>query len=423
VPPGPDGRARGRANVKHDIDVLMRERGLAAALVLKGEFPNPTFRYVAGPPAAQLSAGLVVLRPGATPFLVHGGMERDAAEETGFEKADFGAFNYSKILETEDSPLRAYARLLERVLDRLGVTGPVLVGGILDVGRGYHILNRLRELAPGIELVEDTDPGLFLRARITKDSDEVAAVRAVAEVCARAYARVREIIQGGRLVGAKLKDDAGWVTIGRLRTEIRRLFFEAGLDEPHGNIVAMGRDAGVPHNKGNDADVLEEGKPIVIDLYPSEGGGGYYFDVTRTICVGRASAELKEIHAIVREAVDRTMEGIHDGAPGRVFQDKVCDLFESRGHRTIRQDERLEEGYIHGLGHGIGLEVHERPNLSGNAANKDRIEAGSLFTVEPGLYYPTRGIGVRIEDVVYLSPEGAVENLTHVPYELEVAPA
>jgi Xaa-Pro aminopeptidase len=410
--------------MKRDIDVLLRERGLAAAVVLKGEFPNPTFRYLAGPPAAHLSTGLIVLRPGAKPFLLHGGMERDAAEETGFERAEYGDFAYSKILEQEQSTVRAQARLLEKVFQKLDVaSGKVLIGGIMDVGRGYHILNRLRELVPGIALAEDADPGLFHQARLTKDDHEIAAVREVASVCEKAFERVRQVIQGGRLEGKKLKDSAGWVTIGRLRAEVRRVFFDAGLEEPHGNIIAMGRDAGVPHNSGNDADVLVEGKPIVIDLYPAQSGGGYYFDVTRTICVGRAPAELKELHSLVREAVDRTVETIHVGAPGRSYQEKVCDLFEERGHKTIRQDERLEEGYVHGLGHGIGLEVHERPNLSGNLANKDRIEAGALFTVEPGLYYPSRDVGIRIEDVIWVKPDGTVENLTDIPYELEIAPA
>lgn len=410
--------------MKRDIDALMRERGLGAAVILKGEFPNPTFRYVAGPPAAHLSTGMVVCRPGATPFLLHGGMERDAAVETGFERAEYGDFGYSKILAEEATSLLAYARLIQRVLERVGVTkGPVLMGGIMDVGRGYHVLSRLREWMPELELAEDSDPGLFLKARLTKDADEVEAVRAVGRVCERAYERIRSLIQGGKLEGKKLRDAEGWVTIGRVRAEVRRVFFEAGLEEPHGNIVAMGRDAGVPHNVGNDADVLEEGKPIVVDLYPVQSGGGYYFDVTRTVCVGRASEELRELHSLVRQAVDQTVESLHEGAPGRSYQDRVCDLFESRGHKTIRQDERLEEGYVHGLGHGIGLEIHERPNLSGNAANKDRIEAGSLFTVEPGLYYPSRGLGIRIEDVVYIKPDGTVENLTDVPYELEIAPA
>jgi len=410
--------------VKHDIDPLLRERGLAAAVILKGEFPNPTFRYVAGPPAAHLSTGLIVLRPGTKPFLLHGGMERDAAGETGFERAEYGDFSYSKIIEQEQSSLLAHAKLLQKVFERLHIaSGQVLIGGIMDVGRGYHILNRLRELVPGITLAQDADPGLFHQARLTKDADEVAAVRAVARVCARAFERIRQIIQRGRLEGKKLKDSDGWITIGRLRAEVRRVFFEAGLEEPHGNIIAMGRDAGVPHNAGNDADVLVEGKPIVVDLYPAQSGGGYYFDVTRTICVGKASAELKELHALVREAVDRTVETIHVGAAGRSYQERVCDLFEERGHKTIRQDERLEEGYVHGLGHGIGLEVHERPHLSGNVANKDRIEAGALFTVEPGLYYPSRDVGIRIEDVIWVKPDGAVENLTDIPYELEIAPA
>jgi Xaa-Pro aminopeptidase len=409
--------------MKRDIDTLLTERRLAAAVIIKGEHPNPTFRYAVGPAAQHLGTGYLVLRPGAKPHLLHGGMERDAAAQTPFERSEYGDWGYAKIREKEGSPVGASARLLQTLLQHLGVSGDVLFSGVLDVGQSYHTLERLREYLPGIRIAADTDPGLFHLARLTKDDEEVAAARAVGDVCTRAYARIEEIIRGGRLEGKRLKDAEGWVTIGRLRRETRRIFFEAGLEEPHGNIVAMGRDAGVPHNVGNDADVLEEGKPIVIDLFPVEAGGGYYHDVTRTICVGRAPAELRELHSLVREAVDKAVESLHVGASGRTYQELVCDLFEARGHRTIRQDERIEEGYVHGLGHGIGLEVHERPNLSGSAANQDRIEPGSVFTVEPGLYYPSRGLGVRIEDVVHVKQDGTIETLTHVPYELEIAPA
>lgn len=409
--------------MKRDIDALLRERGLTAALILKGETPNSTFRYLVGPPAAHLTTGILVWRPGAEPHLVHGTMERDSAAATGFERSDYGTHRFRAILEEEGNRDRAMARLLAKVLSDLGVKGSVLVQGIGEVGRYYHLLNRLQSLAPGIQIAEDEDFGLFDRARVTKDQGEVDAIRSVASVCERAYLRVREVIHGGRLEGKKLRDDQGWITIGRLRREVKRVFFDADLEEPHGNIIAMGRDAGVPHNEGNDADVLEEGRPIVIDLYPAQRGGGYYFDVTRTICVGRASAELRELYQLVHEAVDRTVESLASEAPARIYQDKVCDFFESRGHKTIRQDERLQEGYIHGLGHGIGLEVHERPNLGGPTQNVDRLSPGSLFTVEPGLYYPSRDLGVRIEDVVYARPDGGFENLTAIPYDLEVAPA
>jgi Xaa-Pro aminopeptidase len=409
--------------MKRDVDNLLRERGLSAALVIKGEIPNFTFRYLVGPPAAHLSTGILVWKAGQTPHLVHGMMERDSAAATGFERSDFGAHGFRKMMEEEGSRDAAMARLLAKVLSDMDVRGPVLVHGTADVGRYYHVLNRLRSLAPQIEIAQDEDLGLFELARATKDPEEIAAVRTVAAACGSAYERIRSVIGGGHLEGTKLKDTEGWVTVGRLRREVRRVFFEANLEEPHGNIIAMGRDAGVPHNQGDDAAVLEEGLPIVIDLYPAQSGGGYYFDVTRTLCVGRAPAELRELHATVREAVERTVDELAPEAPARMYQEKVCDFFESKGHRTIRQDERLEEGYIHGLGHGIGLEVHERPNLGGIPQNRDRLSPGTLFTIEPGLYYPSRRLGIRIEDVVYARPDGTFENLTPVPYDLEVAPA
>jgi Xaa-Pro aminopeptidase len=406
--------------MKLDIDRLMQERGLKAAVVLQGEYQSPTFRYLTGP-RGHLH-GIVVWRPGQKPWLLHHAMERDSAAATGFDLGDYGSMGWMKILEKEGSQVKATARLLQTVLDKLDVSGRVLVDGVAHVGWYYHVLNHLREMKKDFEIAEDQDPGLFELARSTKDQDEVKTVRTVAKVCEQAYARVRGIIQGAKLEGKRLRDSEGFVTIGRLRREVRRVFFEAGLVEPHGNIIAMGRDAGVPHNGGNDADVLEEGRSIVIDLYPAQENGGYYFDVTRTYCVGRAPQELKEIHALVHDAVKKTVDGLAVGTPGRVYQEGVCDLFESHGHKTIRQDERVQEGYVHGLGHGIGLEVHERPRLSA-AMNPDLILPGSLFTVEPGLYYPSRGLGVRIEDVIYAHHDGSFENLTHVPYELEIAPA
>lgn len=407
--------------MKRDIDALLTERGISAALILKSETPNPTFRYLVGDP--HITVGMLFWRPGKRPHLVHSSMERDGAESTGYELSDYGSLGWQKILETEETRARANARLIAHVLDRLQIRGRILIHGVQEIGRYYHIQRHLLSMKPDLELAEDEELGLFDRARLTKDLDEVEAIRSVGRACADAYRRVRETIQGGRLEGKRLRDTAGWVTVGRLRREIRSVFFQAGLEEPEGNIVAMGRDAGVPHNVGNDDDVLEEGAPIVIDLFPAQPFGGYYFDATRTYCVGRASDELKAIHSLVKEAVDRTMDTLAAETPARMYQEKVCDLFESRGHRTIRQDEKILEGYVHGLGHGIGLQVHERPNLGGTPKNMDRITPGSLFTVEPGLYYPSRGIGLRIEDVIYARPDGSFENITDIPYDLEIAPA
>src|SRR5262249_51522069 len=163
------------------------ERGLSAALVLKGETPSSTFRYLAGPPAAHLSTCILVWIPGRAPHLVHAIMERDSAAETGFERSDYGTHGYRQILEEEGNRDRARARLLAKVLSDVGVRGQVLVQGIGDVGRYFHVLSRLKTLVPGIEIAEDADLGLFDRARSTKDPEEIEAVRAVARTCGKAY--------------------------------------------------------------------------------------------------------------------------------------------------------------------------------------------------------------------------------------------
>lgn len=409
--------------MRSDIQTLLAERDLAAAVVLKTEHPNPVFSYMVGP-GGHITVGLLVLRRGAKPHLVHGAMERDAARATGFETSDYGQRGYRKIAVEEGGPTPTEARFLDETLRDLGVTGRIVVEGIGPLGRYHHVLRRLQERRPDLQIVEDRDPSLFVQARVTKDESEVAQVRKVGAVCARAYARVRDVIRGGRLDGGRLEDANGWVTVGRLRQEIRRVFFDAGLEEPHGNIVAQGRDAGVPHNSGNDADVLQEGASIVIDLYPAQPGGGYYFDVTRTYCVGRANDDLRAVYACVLDSLRDTIGALKVGASARSYQERLCDFFEKHGHATIRQNDRIEEGYVHGLGHGIGLEVHERPNLGGPPSNPDVLEPGSLFTIEPGLYYPSRGLGVRLEDVIYTRPDGTFENLAEqIPYELEIAPA
>jgi len=95
-------------------------------------------------------------------------------------------------------------------------------------------------------------------------------------------------------------------------------------------------------------------------------------------------------------------------------------VFERQGHATVRTDQQVTEGYVHGLGHGVGLAVHEGPRLGGPATNTALLEPGHVVSVEPGLYYPSRGLGVRIEDLVAVRADGSIENLTPAPYELEI---
>jgi Xaa-Pro aminopeptidase len=124
----------------------------------------------------------------------------------------------------------------------------------------------------------------------------------------------------------------------------------------------------------------------------------------------------------VRRAFDSAMGTLKSGELCRDYQERTCDIFEKAGHATLRSNSTTEEGYCHGLGHGVGLAVHEPPRLGGPPSNKARLEPRMVITVEPGLYYPSRGLGVRIEDLVYVRPDGSMENLTPASYDLEVMP-
>ena len=106
------------------------------------------------------------------------------------------------------------------------------------------------------------------------------------------------------------------------------------------------------------------------------------------------------------------------GVEAKSCQAIVCDFFEQRGYATLRSDPKTMEGYVHGLGHGVGLDIHEKPSFALTAANHDVVEVADVLTIEPGLYYPSRGLGVRIEDTFVVTDSG-VESLSHSSRDLQ----
>ena len=120
----------------------------------------------------------------------------------------------------------------------------------------------------------------------------------------------------------------------------------------------------------------------------------------------------------VRQVYQKVTAELEIGAPFKNYQKRTCELFEEQGHPTVIQNPLTQEGYVHGLGHGVGLQIHERPfsRLTGDDSN--RLEPGAVFTIEPGLYYPERGMGVRIEDTLLMRPDGVAEVLVEYPNDL-----
>ncbi len=180
----------------------------------------------------------------------------------------------------------------------------------------------------------------------------------------------------------------------------------------------MGRDAGIPHSTGDNQAPLRLGQTIVFDIFPCEPGGGYYYDFTRTWCIGYAPDEALKVYEDVLSVFQQIKSELTAGTACSLYQERVCKLFQQQGHATTLENPRTQEGYVHSLGHGVGLNLHENPYFRLASNGSERLEPGVVITVEPGLYYPERGIGVRLEDTVWVRPDGQVETLADYPLDL-----
>jgi Xaa-Pro aminopeptidase len=140
--------------------------------------------------------------------------------------------------------------------------------------------------------------------------------------------------------------------------------------------------------------------------------------MTRTFVAGTPPPELLEYHRLTLEALQRALSGVRSGVVGNDLHVETCELFHEHGYPTQLSKEPgevLADGFYHGLGHGVGLEVHEKPSLS--VTREEPLVAGDVITLEPGLYRQGFG-GCRLEDLVLVTDDGA-ENLTEYPYELQ----
>jgi len=406
--------------MKSDLDALMTERSLDALLV---EGPdgmgsaNPAFAYLT---QGASVVGSVIKRRGASPQLLYRSMERDEAERSGLELVNLDRWPVHEIQEQATTLLEARVELYRRILTDLGVTGRVGVFGTGRIGAYHQLLTELSEALPGVEFVGEYTDDVISRTRETKGAEEIAAMRRVGESANEVIEEVINFLTSHDVRNQTLvKRDGSALTIGDVKALIRMEQAERGLESPSGFICAIGRDAGVPHSRGNPDDPVELGKPILIDFFPRDQSG-YFHDMTRTFCLGHAPEQVQSAYRDVMDAFNAVVAALTLGESTQAYQHFVCDVLEERGHPSPKSDPKTTEGYVHSLAHGLGLEVHEAPYFRTFGPSDTVLEPGMVFTVEPGLYYPDRGYGVRIEDTYYADNDGSFQSLTPFPKHLVV---
>jgi Xaa-Pro aminopeptidase len=325
-----------------------------------------------------------------------------------FEVHPSEEFGSDELLAAGLSTPERRAMLAVRAVKAIGVTSAAVPETF-----PLWLADRLR--AEGFGLTVDGE--LFDARRRVKTDSELAGIRRAQRAAEAGMDTVRELLRRAEPNGdgSTLALDGEPLTVERVKAAMSVTFAAHGTTADD-FIVAPGPQGAVGHDMGSGP--IRSGVPIVVDIWPRDNESFMYCDMTRTFVVGEVPEDVLTWHRLCKQALDRAIAEISDGADGRKVFDGTCEIFEAAGEPTQRTKEpgaTLADGFFHGLGHGVGLEVHEEPGL-GIAADHP-LQMGDVVTVEPGCYRQGYG-GVRLEDLVLVTENGA-ENLTQYPYDLE----
>jgi len=404
--------------MKRDLDRLMKENGVNAIIAVGSANNDPIMYYFLN--GVNVS-GWYIKKYKYPAYIIHSSIEREEAIKTGLKRIIFDEYNVRKIYNKYKDRLKANAILIKAILDDFKIKGRIAVYGNSPLSVGYNMLKQLKRVNKKIEILYEPEKNMIMRARMTKSEEEVNRIKKVRDGVVTAFNNTIKWVNQMKVKdGLIYKEKNKKLLIGDLKENISTELFKNGFINSGGLIVAQARDAGVPHNSGRDNESVKLGKTIVFDIFPQEIGGGYYFDFTRTICFGFAPQNIKKQYEHVKEAQDVAFDSLRIGRRTVEVEKAVCRYFEKNGHSTFLSNPKTQIGYCHSLGHGLGLNVHESPTFGLLKTNLDRLEKGMVFTIEPGVYYPDKGYGIRLEDVIYLDKTGKFVNLTNYPRKLVV---
>ena len=309
---------------------------------------------------------------------------------------------------------------LERRAKAQGIVSPGTVDVLHLVLQDYGVKQLLvpanfpfghavRLQALGYQMETRKEP--FYERRAVKTDEEIRCIEEAQRATEAAVAAAHDALRKAEIHGDRLWLDGAPLTSERIKKLINVTLMERDCIAQH-TIVAGGDQACDPHDEGSGP--LPAHRSIIFDVFPRSAVTRYFADMSRTVVRGAASPELKRLYRTVQEAQEEAIAKVRAGADGTKIHQGICDRFDAAGYKTGLVDGRMQ-GYFHGTGHGVGLDIHEHPRISRNGSI---LQEGEVVTVEPGLYYPGLG-AVRIEDMVLVTRDGC-RNLTDYPKTFEL---
>jgi Xaa-Pro aminopeptidase len=323
-------------------------------------------------------------------------MEYERAKKESIVNEVRSSLDYGQDLKTEEFILNV---LLEE-----GITS-------IEVPRYFSLFTAEELRKRGIEVVP-VEELIMTKEREIKDEQEIEYMRKVQRACEHAMGIAIEVIKKSAVKDNFLIENDKILTSERVKAYVEYALFDFGCACDVGElIVACGKRAADPHFFGSGP--IFANVPIIIDISPRLKLERYYADMTRTVVKGEPEKEIKEMYGAVKHAQNAALALVKEGVRCKEVHNLVCGIFEERGYETTRK--KAKKGFIHSTGHGVGLDLHEKPNV---ANNDYELREGNVITIEPGLYDPEVG-GVRLEDMVLVLKNGC-ENLTKLEKKLEV---
>jgi len=399
-----------------ELDKEMEKKGIQSLIVFGDQtLGNPDLAYVVG---ASLPRGGIYLKGrGRTPTLIVSNIDIGSAKKGRVNRiksySDYGLEKINSKYERDEARAVFYRKLIKEE----GLQTPMVLGGRNDSSNTLQLIDSLRNR--GVKVVGEKSPTVLENVRETKDTHEVERLRDVGEKTCWVVEETVRFLRNAKTTGSRISYKSKMLKVGDVKNVVRKLLVQKNLVATEDIIFAPGKRSSDPHYNGDEQDPLRPREPIVFDLFPSEPDG-YWHDTTRTLAFGPPDRRVKEMYDAVMEAQTVALDQVKEKTPCRDVMINVCKLFERRGYPTVRQlaaghREARTRGFIHGLGHGVGLTIGERPYLS--LYGKDLLRKGAVVTVEPGLYDPRFG-GVRLEDIIVVGSPS--ENLTSLPRDLEI---
>lgn len=387
--------------MRKDVDEILSEKGVDAVFLYSESVKEANMYYLTKFLAPD--PFVYIKKIGEEPILIVSEMEYPRAKKESIVKDVRSQidYNFYEIIKSAPDTKTGNLKFIANAAKKeIGANKKIYVPPNFPTAIADALRKDGLNIMPMFDVIE--------KARKTKEPDEIQEIKTVQSAVDEATKKIIGAIasadvDGKGILTTKVDGKKEPLTVGKLKALLGHVLIEYGCIMEEEAIIVCGPKGADPHYSGNPEDELKANQPIILDIFPKSARKRYYTDMTRTIVKGKASKEIKKMFQTVLDAKNASIDAIKAGIPGNQVYELCCRVFEKAGYATTKGGKKIKKGFTHGLGHGVGLQVHEGPSLS--EFSTFPLEEHNVVTVEPGLYDPEIG-GVRIEDVVEVTKRG-----------------